>query len=237
MYDEVCNPHAVPAEKSEASFFRFLQEWIKQDPSFISSPSYEKKKVFSSEYFNHLLSKSGTDSIVIDIKYGHVHNFESFWWPIFRKPSLFSYCEELGIRVIHLFRENVVEAAVSAFIANENKIWHSWQKGSELHKERTHLIPVKKIISDAKLLKIQNRWFSNWMRDLPLLTFTYEEIDKNLNADNDEIMKKISDHVAGVYSKPYTPKLKKLGKPLRESVSNFDELAKACQGTAFEGMV
>lgn len=237
VLDEVCNPHAAPADKFEYSFFRFFHEWANRDPGFLLSPSYESKKAFNAAYFRLLEEAGGQPSVVVDIKYAHVHHFEAFWWPILRRPYLFVCGQEMGVRFIHLYRQNVIEASVSTFISAARKVWHSWQVEASTASTDPIEVPVRQIVDDADLLAQQSMWMGNWLGGTNHLTLTYEEINAGLNGDNENLMARIAAHVDGVVAQPYQPKLKKLGQPLRESLANYDELVRTCEGTAFATML
>src|ERR1700749_239959 len=127
MFDEVCNPDALKPTRAPESFFRFRHDAITRNPSLLLEPSAQSHRDFVIAYFNHLQLLAAPARVAVDVKYGHVHNFESWWWSLLERPALLAICEATGIGVIHLYRENVVEATVSSMIANRRKIWHSWQ--------------------------------------------------------------------------------------------------------------
>ena len=126
VFDEVCYIFSVSAE-NKASFHRFQVAFIDQNKDLYLSSKYSKRLDFTKSYFDHLLNISKSDKICVDIKYGHLHNFDWFWNPIFRRPLLLELSEQQGYKLIHLYRQNVVEASVSAILADKRNVWHSWQ--------------------------------------------------------------------------------------------------------------
>jgi hypothetical protein len=226
MYDEVCNPDAVKPTKHTESFFRFRHDALLKDPSMLLAPSSQKHREFVKAYFSYLLSLSRTPKIAVDIKYGHVHNFELFWWPILERPALFNICEQENIRIVHLYRENVVEATVSALVASKRKVWHSWQAGSETAMSRFKL-PVHEVVKKARLLEQQTAWFRDWTGKNAKLAITYEQIASELGKGG-ALDKTITGFLGASLKTPFKPRVQKLTPPLREVVENFEELARAC---------
>jgi hypothetical protein len=89
--DEVCNFNAVDPYKSKLSFFRFRHECQQKNPEFAYRPDYDNLTAFCDSYFAHLLSSTKVERVLVDIKYGHVHNFEIGWWPSESRPFLARY--------------------------------------------------------------------------------------------------------------------------------------------------
>ncbi|KUO64873.1 MAG: hypothetical protein APF80_16445 [Alphaproteobacteria bacterium BRH_c36] len=235
MFDEVCNPHAVPANNYEESFHGFHAAWCRDKIGFLEAPGHKKQMQFNAAYFDHLQAIAGDANAVVDIKYGHIHHFEANWWPIFRRPSLFQSCQVNGIRVLHLHRVNSLEAAVSDEIASQRKIWHSWQTDTGQPPDEKFEVPIEKVINSALLLIEQSRWINEkWLPGVKSMTVTYEQISSDLLDDSTGLRKRIGEFVGGSIESSFLPELKKLGRPLSESVANYNELIKCCRGTALE---
>jgi len=235
MIDEVCNPHAMPADKCPESFHRFHRNWIAENPEHLSCPQFQLQMEFNRTYFTLLDNLAAPLNAVVDIKYGHIHHFEGPWWPLFRRPMFFASCESCNVRIIHLYRLNTVEAAVSAHIAERRKVWHSWQSEAAQMDAFTCSVPVNQIVNDARLLIEQTRWIgSRWMGRIPVLTVTYERLAAEIANPNSELLEEIGTHVGGEVTSAFRPGLKKLGRPLQESVTNHGELVDACKGTDLE---
>ncbi len=236
MIDEVCNAEAVKPLKHPESFHRFKHDAIMGDPKLLLEPSRERHAAFVQSYFQHLLGLKAPNNIAIDIKYGHVHNFESWWWPIFERPFLLKHCEAENIGVIHLFRENVVESTASGMIADKRKIWHSWAKGAAETADRTFNLPVQNLIRRAKQLEIQTRWFKQWIGNARKATVTYERISAELGQAG-ELDSTLAEIAGGTPKKAFKPRHQKLTRPLREVVENFDELKQACDEAGLGGYI
>jgi LPS sulfotransferase NodH len=228
-FDEVCNPNAIVPSRDTHSFFRFKHDYAKENPDFALTPSRDGTERFLAAYFELLRKKRGQANIVVDIKYGHVHQFEVFWWPIFARPNLFGFCERNNIQILHLYRRNVVESAVSAEIAEQRRVWHTWQSDHESTKDRSHTVNVRKIIEQASLLRTQSDWFeSRWIGNAIRHTITYEEASKSIGT-GDKFCTDLANFVGGTLTQDYRRKHEKVTQPLPLAVENFEALQQACE--------
>src|SRR3569832_512456 len=82
MFDEVCNARSVQPRSAPESFHRFRYDAIISDPNILLDPTAERHLQFLRAYFAHLAKLASFSNIAVDIKYGHVINFEGWWWPI-----------------------------------------------------------------------------------------------------------------------------------------------------------
>ncbi len=181
VVDEVANPDALRPSKHAESLHRFKYDYLIRDPAFMLEPTRKGHTEFVAAFFDHLVKLKAPNDIVVDIKYGHVHNFEWWWCPPLVRPFLFVFCQERDIGIVHLYRENVVEATVSSLIADRRRIWHSWQvKPDSGLERRKHLLPAYDVVRRAKLLKRQTEIFKDWMGTNRRLEITYEEIAAHL---------------------------------------------------------
>ena len=229
--DEVCNPATVSPIESPRSFHRFKYEWLVSERDAALMASYSQQCAFVSRYFDFLHNQSGRRKIVVDIKYGHVHNFEWVWNPPFRRPLLFHVAQTDGIGILHLFRHNVLEAAVSAHLAVARQVWHSWEPGAATIAADKQKINVSTVIQHALLLREQNQWIAtNWVGGAKYLPITYEDLVASLSAPaNENCLSKISDFLKVAPKESFVPKSTKLARPLPEAVANYDELCLACE--------
>jgi hypothetical protein len=227
MFDEVCNPDAVKPAKHRESFHRFKHDKICADPSFLLEPTREKHVAFVGEYLESLRQIAAPRSMVVDIKYGHVQNFEAWWWPILERPTLMQVCEAKGIGIIHLFRENVIEATVSSMVADRRKIWHSWQSRGEA-KDESFDLPVPEIIRRAKLLDRQKYWFREWIKRNSKFEMSYERVSSELGSGG-ELDASLTTFLGSSLKAEFAPRHQKLTRPLREVMQNFAELKSACE--------
>ena len=227
VYDEVCNAHAVDPKTYPQSFHRFRHDYTLADPDFALAPSLERQVAFDRAYFEHLAALQPDKNVVVDIKYAHIHNFERYWWPVFRRALLFHVCQIADIRVLHLHRVNVLEAAVSAHVSKARQVWHSWQEEAAQRVDDRHELHVATVIEDAQFLVEQTRWIKRCLPGVTAHEITYEALTHMVASG--EGVAELAAFVGGAAPESFEPKLQKLGRPLRETVINYDALADACR--------
>ncbi len=248
VFDEVCNIFSVSPEH-EASFHRYQVEFIRKNKDLYLSSKFAERLDFVKSYFDHLLVISGCDNICVDVKYGHLHNFDWFWNPIFRRPLLLELSEQHGYKLLHLYRKNVVEASVSAIVADKRRVWHSWQfddcdnsgSSSELHATHKTLelpceFPAWRIAKDASLIKHQNEWIkSNWIGNTPSFEVIYEDFVSSIEGDQ-SLLHQLSEFLGSKPSlAPWTPSLLKLGRSMQDTIANYSEVRNACEEIGLAG--
>jgi len=227
MFDEVCNARSVQPKSAAESFHRFRYDAIIGDPNILLDPIAERHLQFIRAYFAHLTKLASFRNIAVDIKYGHVVNFEGWWWPITPRPRLLTYCEEDDISVIHLFRENSVQAIASGQIANQRSLWHAWEKGAEEAQARTYTLAIPALIRRVQELETEKSLFKRWLGEVRHIEVTYERVSLELGHGG-ELDETIAEFVGGVRSRPFVPRNKKVTWPLKDIVENFAELKSAC---------
>ncbi len=232
IFDEVCNPDALKPAKAAESFYRYKYDAIVRDPKYLLEPTVEAHRDFVTSYFEHLLSLSAPRNIVADIKYGHVQNFEYWWWPILERPMLMKICESAKIGIVHLYRENVVEATVSAMVADKRKVWHSWQTHGDASAVGPYALPVKEVVRKARLLQRQTAWFKDWTKKNSTLELTYEGVAADLGKGG-PLENEVAAFLNTKPNKAFKPRVQKLTPPLRDVVENFEELKQACENAGF----
>jgi hypothetical protein len=234
MLDEVCNPFAVQPQKSPMSFYRFRHEAIGKDAGILMQPTRERHDTFVASYFEHLKGLRPSRNVVVDIKYGHVHNFELFWWPVFERPFLMQFCEQRGIGIVHLFRENIVEATASALIADQRKVWHSWEEAAAKTADQTFRLPVQTLVWRAKNLQRQIDWFKECTATVRRVTVTYEALARELGSGG-ELDESLENFVGGHRIAAFRPRHQKVTRPLADIVENFSDLKQACEAAGLGG--
>lgn len=229
MIDEVGNPQAMVPGEAGPSFFGFKHDYLLKNPNLLLRPTRDRQANFVAEYFEFLKSgRSIKQSIVVDIKYGHVQLFERHWWPIFERPFLFQVAEERGIQILHLYRRNVVEATASSMIADARGIWHSWQTRDETSLPKSFTLAPAHLVQKARLLEFQNRWFqATFIGNCERMTLTYEQLSAELGVDKN-LGKEIARFVGGTLGEAYAPRHEKVTPPLWDIVENYQELRDAC---------
>lgn len=226
MLDEVCNSAA--SVHYEFSFHRFQLNYAEQDRDTYLARSYQQHLDFIDAYFNYLTYKNPDRQVVVDIKYGHLLNFEWFWSPPLRQPLLLSWLRSKGGKIIHLSRDNPVEAVVSAEVARQRGVWHSWQSDQTTDIASSHRIDPDRAAYEAKLLRRQTALIrEEWLESVQSFDLRYEEFVRSLSGDRC-LLSDLATFVDSTGAESWTPTLKKLGRSLRDLVENYSELKTAC---------
>lgn len=227
--DEVCNVDAMPPAAAEDSFIRFRNGWASSRPDYLGKPSRDLQLEMCRDYFDSLRERYQPDNVVVDIKYGHVHNFESFWWPITRCPLLFEMADTTPIQVIHLSRDNVLEAILSAHIAEITGVWHSWQETERRPPAPPYQIDANRVVQETLALLRQVEWVREfWIGNVRCFEARYEQLVRAIQTGS-AWLGELSRFVGSTQSKPFRPEQKKLGRPPHESVANYEDLVQLCQ--------
>lgn len=224
-FDEVCNFNAINPDVSPISFFRFRREAQVSDPDIALRPSPESNTRLIDAYLHHLwgLGK-GKKKIFLDIKYGHVHNFEIGWWPSERRPFLLQYLEKSGIKIIHLTRRDSLAAVVSGILADKARVWH--RKGDKPREPAPAArIPAQKAVHEALALEREKENFFAWLATNATINVEYED----LAASRQRVMTQVCEFVGVRSPAKFESSYRKVTPPLREVVENYDDIVKLAQ--------
>jgi hypothetical protein len=236
VFDEVCNPDAVKPDRYLESFYRFKYDTILKDPQFLLNPTQQGHRAFVEAYFNLLRSLRAPHHIAVDIKYGHVQNFEWWWWPMLERPTLLNICEANKIGVVHLFRENVIEATVSSMIAEKRNTWHSWEDQADATASQTFKLPIHDVVRKARILEREIYWFKEWTMKNLSFQMSYEQVSAELGRGG-QLDTALTNFLGSKPVGPFKPRHRKLTRPLYEVLENFSELKAACEAVGLSSMV
>lgn len=120
---EFCN--ANDKNKSGHSFFEFRAACIAQHPE-LALPTAANQSQLLTLFFDALRARfPHGKKLVCDIKYSHVHNFNTFWWDLYSPPYLIQYALRANIPIVHLFRNKIYQTAFSDFYAGLTGVWRT----------------------------------------------------------------------------------------------------------------
>jgi LPS sulfotransferase NodH len=223
--DEVCNFNAVKPEESSASYFRFRQELYARRPELAYRPNNENQSLLLDSYFRRLLDLEHAvgKHVIVDVKYGHIHNFEVGWWPSEHRPFLFNYLTRNNIRVIHLRRRDSVGAIISAYVAERTKTWHKKSGDRPIDVEKMR-VPSQQIASDALALEREKENATDWLAGGRVFDITYEQLGTNASTRS-EVLQGLLAFLGVVGSADeLMTNHEKITPPLAEIVENLPEL-------------
>jgi hypothetical protein len=155
MIDEVCNEQAVDPVSNPLSFFGFRHRRATETPDYALRRNPNVVCALLDEYFAFVVAESQGSRVVVDIKYGHVHNFEIAWWPFFRRPYLFEYAQSRRLRMIHLSRWNSLETVISGELAESRRIWHATTGKPRASEADAIMVDRSRLLEQVTLLNEQ----------------------------------------------------------------------------------
>jgi len=227
MIDEICNEQAVDPISNPLSFFGFRHRRSSENPDYALRRRPDVINALLDEYFSFVLEQSGGKRVVVDIKYGHVHNFEIAWWPIFRKPFLFEYVQSRRLRMIHLSRWNSLEAVISGEVAESRKLWHAIADKPQASHADAITVDCRRVFNQVTLLNQQKDAFDKWTQGVQCQPVLYEELtDASGGA---ECRARITSFLEAEPPAPFSSPYRKVTPPLHDIVRNWPELAKFCR--------
>ena len=227
MTDEVCNEEALDPVRDPLSFFGFRHRRSLEVPDYALRRSTPLVSNLLDEYFSFALESSPAGGVTVDIKYGHIHNFEVAWWPIFRKPFLFEYVASRGMRVIHLCRWNSLETIVSAEIAESRKMWHAIGTQKPAGPADAVEVNIKQLIRQIHMLNEQKAAIFRWTKNLRCLPVLYEELVDPVHGR--ACRERIAQFLDSVPPKEFSSPYRKVTPPMHLAIRNWAEVSSYCR--------
>jgi LPS sulfotransferase NodH len=219
--DEVCNFGAIDPDKSKASFFRFRREWQQAHPDLAVRPDADVMNGFLDGYFSHLLALEPARKVLVDVKYGHVHNFEPAWWPSENRPFLVKFLDRRKARVVHLTRSDTMAAVLSGFAANRAGVWHRRTGGDRPRPVRMR-VPVTNIVHGAQTLGREKGNFFAWLAGNRCFNLSYEEICEP-GASKERTLARLCDFLE-IRPSDFASTIEKTTPAVHELIENYGEL-------------
>jgi LPS sulfotransferase NodH len=224
-FDEVCNFNAIDPDISPSSYFRFRRDAQLADPDVMLRPSIEANTRLIDAYLRHLQGlMKGKKKIFLDVKYGHVHNFEVGWWPSERRPFLLQYLEKAKIKVVHLTRRDSLAAIVSSHLADKTKVWHR-KDGDEDKAMKKSRVAAMRAVHEALALEREKENFFAWLGTNASIDVEYEQLTAS-DAMRDAVMTQLCKFLAVTVPEKFESAHRKVTPPLREVLENYDDLVK-----------
>jgi hypothetical protein len=219
--DEVCNFNAVNPESSKASFLGFKREAGISNPDIVLRPSPSSMGELLGLYLGRLQGLVKPEKqILIDVKYGHVHNFEIGWWPSERRPFLLQWLEQRDIKIVHLSRRDSLAATVSGYIADKRRVWHR-KTGDEVPATPPVRVPVQRMVHEALLLEGEKQNFVNWLAGNRCFHLEYETV---AGEGRDSVMNQLCSFLAIPPPVEFVTTHMKVTPPLAAAVENYSDL-------------
>ena len=216
---EICNVTSSSVRSDPISYLRFRAQACVSDPDFFYATQATQMRLLD-DYFS-LLRKQMPDAhtVILDVKYSHVHNFSGSWWDFSTRPFLLEFARKRGIKILHLVREKVYQTAISNIYALESGVWRA-RKPEEL--------PTATIVVNPKALERRVRHlvrtiqsFDEWLTGCKHLRITYE----SLNGNARPALRKLGRFLGLSDEIPHQPGFLKTMPPYAQSIENFGQLS------------
>lgn len=122
--DEVCNNQQSDAPRDPTQFSAFLEARAAEDRKFLYR-TWQGMEELMQDYCDVLIRRFGPgQSVLVDVKYGHLHNFNSYWNMPGWTPNLIEFIRKAGHKIIHLHRQDHCSAIISNHIAHLRQLWN-----------------------------------------------------------------------------------------------------------------
>jgi LPS sulfotransferase NodH len=216
---EVCNASADISRPSKISFFEFRRSYLTGGTNS-PFPTAETQRRFIDEYFTYVISKYiGHDYIMLDIKYSHVHNFNSFWWDFSARPFLLRYARKRQVKIIHLVRENIFQTALSCLYAAESGVWRA--SSPDQLKRITITVAPELLRRRIDQIGRSIALFDDWLLGCDCMRITYEALS---GSSPEAPLKELSAFLGFGEVIPFKPGFVKTTPPYDDCIANWGEI-------------
>jgi hypothetical protein len=227
MVDEVCNEDALDPATNPMSFLGYRHNRALEVPDYGRRRNPKVVSQLLDEYFRFVAEQFPGENVTVDIKYGHVHNFEAAWWPIFRRPFLFEYARRNKIRIVHLSRWNTLETVISSLVAESRKLWHAIGDKPQAQASEAVTVDTRQLLEQIETLNEQKAAFFRWTRGLKCLPVIYEEL---VNHDTGhETRQRVAQFLDSAAPAGFQSPYRKVTPSMQVIVRNWDEVKKFCR--------
>ncbi|QDV69525.1 Stf0 sulfotransferase [Rosistilla carotiformis] len=135
------------------------------------------------------------------------------------------------MRIVHLTRRNVLRTVISMIVAAKTGVYRAHDK-TQLPSDATVDVSPADCLARLQLVRNFEAKTRQQFCHHPMLEMVYEELVANQDQATDRLLRFLN-----VDPMPLSGRMVRQSKSLRDSVSNFDELAAALAGTEWESML
>lgn len=221
----------------KSNYFNFLRSFD-CEPELKFLPAAEYRRTLFDEYMKRVFSLAGSQVPLLDVKYNSWHHLNTYWHNEEERSNLLQLVMERGYAVLHLYRRNVFEQALSMFYAQQRGAYHVRVAENEPEPPRMTVRVDCSWARDEMDRSLRNtarfrRFLEGYER---VIEIPYEEM-----MDGDFISNAHGKRIAallGVKAGPFGPApFRKATPPPREVVENAEELKRFFARTQFEEVV
>jgi LPS sulfotransferase NodH len=175
----------------------------------------------------------------VDIKYNQLRFIAPLIQDLMEAPFLLRYCHNRRVRIVHMYRRNVLHQALSLAIADHRNVYHNYQ-GRKFEGQVT--IPAKKVTESCYWIREQRDLFRQLSKDLTVLEVAYEDVAQACEsagsgkplAQKSAVMQQIADflQLPNKFTSP-TSIAKVINRPFKEILANHAEVLAAVKRSEF----
>jgi hypothetical protein len=223
-------------------FFTYFREMVARDPD-LALPSEENRRALLIGYLRRLHELTGTPEarpLLFGVNYNSLHCLNTYWQNAHEPPFLVGLLRQLGWRVIHLIRRDVLGALVSELRAKRLGVWHARRShgGKAPEVARLH-VPVGRLRFELEQREAEIEALEEAFRKHPkALTVTYEELFDATGRPSEVVLARIGAFLdLPVPLRGETDFVKTRAAGIGDMVENLDEIRTALRGSRFERLV
>jgi LPS sulfotransferase NodH len=200
-------------EQRSSPFSKYRSASVKRQIDYF----FRRKQLIGAFLTDLYASVDGSKAVVIRIVYSQAEKY----------PEALAWAIENDVGIIHLVRENYLKSLVSHFTSKKRRVYHS---ASEVGPTTIRLSPSllkRRLIAREKWVEKHRAMLKNKRH----IEVSYESFVANREAES----RRILDFLSVDSSIPVTTDLRKQNPDsLEDILENYEEVAQAFRGTAFE---
>ena len=216
---EISNATSDDIRTSPTSFLKFRASVFAEEQKFCY-PTFQTQTELLDKYLEIVRSaQPASHTIILDVKYSHINNFNAFWWDMVARPLLIQYSVDRGIKIIHLVREKPYRTVISRMYAQESGVWRT---------QNPALRPSVKIRIDrsklhAKTMELSKTIssFSQWLVGSRSTRISYETLTDESGAS----LASLREFLGFKFDIPTISEFVRTTPRYEEAIENFAEVA------------
>ena len=167
----------------------------------------------------------------IKLAYGHkVYGFRLMYSQVPGARGIIPLLETMDFRIVHLVRENFLQRLVSFNLAKKTEIWIKKQATNPKELPTVHL-DTTSLLDDLTTHARTIDSFREQCANMPILEMTYEQFFTDQESESIRLTNFLGIEHCGVLQSSHQ---KINTRSLKESISNYQEVANVLSGTEYE---
>ena len=231
---EICSPLRAKSQSDE-SFFTFLRDGRANGGRHAGYTDGECWEALEA-YLAYLEARHPRQTIVLDVKYDFLHNFNSASWLFTTRPLLFEFAKKKGLPVLHFTRQNLLEAYCSLEYGRVTGKWH-YGVGDTPSPRSTFRVEPAVCLSWLVAARDARELVRGWLGDeRSSLELDFEQLfqhDRIRPVYAEQLEKFLNATMLGEIEASF----RRTPVSYRGAVENLDEVAEQLEGSEFAWMV